>query len=955
MARTKQTARKSTGGGYRHYNGLWNISSLNKGRPSKKPKREWLVDDHGEKPHEITKKQIERALARATQNLHQNDKKHYDDDAFNVEQQQYEYVSDLTKLWIVQDQRRLLKSSSSESSSSCSDDDLENLSILLKDLPVDLKYDIIDFVPTFSKRLVFQDKTLQRNMQLVEINDPRNVFYHAFNPLDPDEIEKKRVHGCVYENDTIFITNHKKRLINREYAIRMKHSLLRHTTTLDMSTATERNTIVSFLTFIRAQRLYAEGRADMNDVLIYQDKTVIEALFLKPRLVKPISKYMAIDDDEEDAISMPVIPFNPAMQPIDKEDDNFGAFLVDSDESSKKNENGDESPVLDKVKSIWGSLSNDHQDHDISDTDIQMAIKKVLDMESNDDLPKRGKGKRLTGYRSFQKVTEEKEGDSQKAPKPTHIVYEDIIPFEMLAICSLYEPHNFQKTTDNVEEILEFIGENTTLQTIYLGQGHDVEVKIVLSCCKGLRKLSLVGWTSLYTPFFRKLDTLIEMPTLPKLSVIEFCGCLKDCLSSGNTSFLDQLLEKNPTVDNIVLSLMQFEEDELDDFDIFANKNIFIGEKNINSSGGNNHGMTISILNFIDYKPDVFASTISNIRAFKQDFSTLFSRWIGSYHYQEEHENIWILKVKDVLDVLFRDKLFPLECIPQKTFMRSELFEYTVYLANTYQNGRFFPGPITTTYSWFNVDTEFNNAVKAGLQVERTFEELIFGMTKDYLEDILNFLQAKYCHDAKSFDSILRYLFIYSLRIKADIDLFSRILRFIKKTVDKRDTNLIFSPVKCAISPHHLKAVKEEIDPSFSYISIPSAAFIFQTSFQCSALFLDIVPDHDLLYRNELGDTFLHIPLLFKEQLAIELALQRAPKLAHILNNESRSILHILSRTAENIPIIHRLISHYKADINLKDIYDMTPFDDLSDVSLEMIGDSFNLNPKNDPNSYHLY
>lgn len=46
-----------------------------------------------------------------------------------------------------------------------------------------------------------------------------------------------------------------------------------------------------------------------------------------------------------------------------------------------------------------------------------------------------------------------------------------------------------------------------------------------------------------------------------------------------------------------------------------------------------------------------------------------------------------------------------------------------------------------------------------------------------------------------------------------------------------------------------------------------------------------------LLNQNELGDTFLHFPVAFEEQLTIEIALQKQPKLAHILNKESRSVM----------------------------------------------------------------
>ncbi|KAG2383327.1 hypothetical protein C9374_004664 [Naegleria lovaniensis] len=955
MARTKQTARKSTGGPApygRHYRGVWNVTPQHHVPRSKKAKQEVksLHHDDAEKPKDILKTQMEKAIAIATQNLDQNGGTTHHQDMMIPIEQQYEHVSDLTKLWIVQDQRRLWKSSSSSSSSPSMDDDLENLSILLRDLPSDLKYDIIDFIPTYSKRMALMEQTLTRNLKVVEINDPRTVFYHEFNPLDPAEIEKKRAHGCMYEHDTIFFANHKKRLINKEYAIRMKHCLLKHTTTLDMSTAVEKKSFIFFLTFIRAQRLYMEGRTDMNDVLMYQDKAEIEALFLKPRPVKdPNNENDMQASDHEDFFSKPIsakVPNRFKVKDSYHDDENFESATMD--EETKKEEETDDntSLVLNSVQSIWGTLSNHQPTCEISDADIQMTIKQVI-KDQDQDLSsfRRGETKK-SEKKAFAWKTED---DTELSLKPTHLIYEDVIPFEMLATCSLFNLHTTSpKYTDNVEEVLEFVGHNTTLQHLYLGQGSDLDTKIVLSCCKGLRKLSLVGWSSLYIPFFKHAkDTIIETPTLPNLSIIDLCGCYKECLSTGSTSFLDQLLEKNPTIDTICFSLMQLEEPELEDYDIFTKyKNVFFGERRIESRG-NSQNIALFINNALTYTTDTFVEIISSVRAFRQDFSALFPRWMGNYYYHENDDQgiDYLLKVKDAVDVLFRDYLFPLECITQKSFLKPELFEYAVYLANTYQNGRFFPSPIAGTYTWFSVDTEFSRAVIAGLKVENSMEELAFGMTKDYLEDILTFLQAKYS-SGKSFDSILRYLFIYSLRIKADIDLFSKILRFIKKKADKLDTNLIFSPVKCVISPHHLKTVKEEIDPSFSYISIPSAAFVFQTTFQCSALFLDVVPNHDLLYRNELGDTFLHIPLVFKEQLAVELALQKEPKLAHVLNNESRSILHILARTVTNIPIIHRLVSHYKVDTNLKDIYGMTPFDDLSEVEIEVVGDSFSLNPK---------
>ncbi|KAG2383640.1 hypothetical protein C9374_004311 [Naegleria lovaniensis] len=677
------------------------------------------------------------------------------------------------------------------------------------------------------------------------------------------------------------MTYHKMRLINREYSIRMKINILK-TTHIDMSSTHDKTSFLFYLTFMRAQRLYAEGLLDMNHPFIYQDRKTISDLLSQqhPNVALP----QMFDD------------------PVKLNDD------------TTSNSNTSEEIVEEQLIPSWDALTNQES---LSDEFLSSTIQKMATETINKSLAKTKKVKKTplrANYDASAKTNNE---------NSTETVYNYIIPFELFTLSTF--PEADRNRALGSDQLIEYIGKNTLLESLSLCQLRDDQLLVVFSCCPNLTKMRAIDWDSFH---------MDRMPALSKLETIEIFNCYSDSFFESH-EFLDNIRTSSPLT-NIILSLSDLSETDASTVSMWRGASIFYGKKQIQTRS-NDCKITVNInhISDTDYISDIIEA-LTQLAYFKRDglsFHRLVQRLC--------RENI--LCVKQLMDTLFRDFMIPLECIGGKHRLPAALFEYAVYLANTYQNGRFLS-------SQAGMD-ELKSALEAGLQIGSCLEEVLFQLTPALIEPALTYLNTIY--SPKKMECLVRCLFLHTLHFRSDPDFFVPVLAFIAH--NNIDTSLIFSPIRCALPRYESQRIRFITNSEMKYISIPSAALVMQSSFQCASLYLDLISPDQLLYQNELGDTFLHIPLVFEEQLTLEIALQKQPKLAHILNNESRSVMHILARSYTNAPILYRLITRYHADIFHKDMYGQTPFDDDNEVVLDMSNNNVVLLTIRDAKGYFAF
>ncbi|EFC47619.1 predicted protein [Naegleria gruberi] len=99
---------------------------------------------------------------------------------------------------------------------------------MLVDLPIEIKYEIITFIPTYSKPE--RIKMMERNVKITceQMGISQDEFYekHCDDDCNTRLWEKKLNPACMKRVDNEFMTCVKMRLINREYALMMKKRIL---------------------------------------------------------------------------------------------------------------------------------------------------------------------------------------------------------------------------------------------------------------------------------------------------------------------------------------------------------------------------------------------------------------------------------------------------------------------------------------------------------------------------------------------------------------------------------------------------------------------------------------------------------------------------------------------------------------------------------------------------------
>ncbi|KAL9652366.1 hypothetical protein ABK040_012021 [Willaertia magna] len=217
MARTKQTARKSTGG-----------KAPRKQLASKSARNLSNAFTQSSKIIEILKEFHENKKLQTSFVTNNNIQ-----DLANC----YRNDEPLVKVWISQDQKKKQKGEMEQT-------DKNNIVKHLKDLTLDLKYEIISFIPTYSNTYALNTKlNIERNMDQAFYNrssSNNNIYQNDEEFENSQEIKKQKIlnsmkcliepnnvkEECKFTIDTPLVTFHKMRLINKEFNRRMKLKIL---------------------------------------------------------------------------------------------------------------------------------------------------------------------------------------------------------------------------------------------------------------------------------------------------------------------------------------------------------------------------------------------------------------------------------------------------------------------------------------------------------------------------------------------------------------------------------------------------------------------------------------------------------------------------------------------------------------------------------------------------------
>ena len=218
-------------------------------------------------------------------------------------------------------------------------------------------------------------------------------------------------------------------------------------------------------------------------------------------------------------------------------------------------------------------------------------------------------------------------------------------------------------------------------------------------------------------------------------------------------------------------------------------------------------------------------------------------------------------------------------------------------------------------------DRTLQVALEAGWDI-KSWGPVVPFIEGENLQMVLDMIRLE-CRSEEEFERFLRYLILSHTERSSITD----IVRYIQE----RDisTFLIFSPVKYIFPQPKIAVIQ---DYSSNYVSVPFISVIANQNLLAAQMVLKIMSSEQLLYQNEFGDTCLHVSVLmdYGNDLIYELILQKQPKLAQMLNNFGRSILHCLLAQEDNnaySAFVYRCVSEYGANIYQKDCNDQAPVD----------------------------
>nr|CAG4713084.1 unnamed protein product [Naegleria fowleri] len=810
-------------------------------------------------------------------------------DAKNGRDPDYSNVSAEVQEWIVQDRKRRENDVSSSTTNQPTEIDSTSLS-LLRSLPRDVLYDIIDFIPTFSTRNCLREtfENIKHNSVSTGVSTEELLSYIC-DPLNPIELNKRRVFDCAMVRDSSFVTFHKMRLVCREYAIRMKHKLFScESIDLSMFDLDDFEIAKYIFAFIKGQSQYLTNKDHSdNDPLMYQCVSMFDSLTEEE--IESKEKKEASEESENSKIDKDTNP-----ETMDVSDDS----KVDS--SNLDNNNNGHTTAA-PSSSGAGDVSESS-----SDSESKLAEEEVIHPLSCHSM---------------------------------RSLYIRSAPIELASTHELFD--NEDVKTPNVKETVQYIGTNKYLKSLVICARDPGTIQIILRCCTELASLTFFD-AAPELGDVRHYDTMAEDQsvlaliydetatrtfTYPSLKTLTL-----DALNEEIYIFadhFDSMLHMFPNLTHVVFNHANSEiEDYVDDIDAPEKKNIsfYVNGTKVRDCNLPNRGRNKAP----QERVNVYFTTLSSVTP-EQLAERLLKSSVGSDVVRIIHEvfNLALFTdmalLKRFMDCLFRDGLYPIEEVDltyheyeQKHY--SQIREYMIYLANTYQNGRF-----ANAFSTSSV----LDALRLGLRVQH-WDEILFRLPHDELVDVMEHVKTKYGNDEK-FAKLVRAVILRHLRepnYEASSPILLNTLKYLSEHTKPQVNDMIyniFKPVKCLFVKKDLEKVTSEKTMHVPFISYALAFsnYLIQPSI------LNFISPEELLYQNENGDTCLHCFLGASSDLFLDQILAKQPKLAQCSNKQNRGIVFMFE---DDVSALFRLAKYFNADLYQVDILGKRPAENFPEL-----------------------
>ncbi|EFC42199.1 predicted protein [Naegleria gruberi] len=843
MARTKVTARGLRKRSAHHY---YDDDLTDKERLEKRKVIENYLE-RKEKKRKLVSDLIKQAL----------------DDQEKGRKPDYSNMSKVVQQWIQDDQQKRLKRHVTNNEEMLDAN-------LVKQLPRDIVFDIIDFIPTFSERSFEPNLThmLNKNSKTSGIS-VEELLNQVPDSMNPEKLKEKRIFECAMVYDSGFLTCHKMRLICKEYALRMKKKIF-SIENLDLTSfdAENRFFMVKLLSFVKDQQYYHE-KNECDNVLMYFHYQQIKNLMI-----------------------------------VNIESLEYGVEQNDVKENNKEDSSDEDDTVLVNDTPTNGTTGTTPTDPSTAPVPTEEIIEPVPTEEDLDDT--------INMYSGHLDLIPHHEANLGNHT----YMYQRSLPVDLASLRVLFTDNNIAETfIVNPQLLAPIVGVNTVLKSIKLdGDFHYDMYPVMLKSCLNLRKLSLYN-------SFMSLDNEPENSLVHEnVEIIEFTFPTTDTYELLDSA-LGPLIQVFPNLSTVSIALepsgVFLSEDirqSIDDFSLDGNTKRLVFTidgthyKDITPTGRARKWPIVNILitTTNSLSPTFFSTALLNSGSSCQE--TIIS------HYTCNDDDIPIERKKEFMDHLFIDGNYPIE----SNFEGAEhplLFQYAVYIANEYQNGRLF--------SLFSQGSNVEDALRYGWQVNDSWEEVLKSLNPADFKLVLGHLRKTY--SSAKFFQLIRSLALEALTNIHSLNLQTTLLTIVEYLRGEQfQYSDIFSPVRCIVDTNHLKKFNIET------LHIPFLSYaLFSNDLHVATQILRFAKEEDLFYTNENGDTFLTCNTSPEfSHTVFESALRRAPKLANISNKQNRSPLHIFaSYLNTEVGSMLYFMENFGFDVNQPDIVGKTALD----------------------------
>ncbi|KAL9651801.1 hypothetical protein ABK040_014446 [Willaertia magna] len=856
----------------------------------------------------------------------------------------YSSFTDLAKYWIVQERKKRENNLlTTNDTNELSNEVLNHI----KELPVDIKFEIILFIPLYS------------NFPIT-FNENRRNTPAVYSMINSNNME----HEIIKQNNYLlnkFIVYHKMRLINKEFNRRMKVKLL----TLDRLCLNDilctdgkdfTSQLYHLCCLLKEQRIYSENisndknyQLNINDITLYHDVFNLLQLSKELKEKKNEREPTNYGNDDESDTSMSSDSDSEGFDE-QEQDQRIHELLINDDEENgnnnnnrllldnqtnnhnESNNNNEEeilSPIKDNMKDMFTDemiIDNDEFENDL----IKYSSNKIVQEDEVEDI-------------SLERVKD------KKSEMPEAIDYSETINNNS----NVEYPYLPEK---HLNFLYDFVGNNETITCCDVPTVHShIFLNFLAKVCTKLRSLNILKMVpggfdrivfspltsgsieeiTIYSPYLLSkydLESLLlqafedlNTPQLNRINVISFHGPKTNDYNDDEVpdNMVIDLIERNPTT----------KEDTL----VHSYRKPTPQNRRRNNNNNNVRTITCYMTCLSNFRLEDWIELINyGFLIYMPDFISNYLRLIKTGDVKSK---------KELLDYFIINKEVPIKNLKLTINSNIEsfisLFQYLIYIANEYQNGEL----ITNDLCTYNRADVYIHAIKYGWDFTKQIEKLLVMLNytrfpEENLKSLLPYIKDK--------ESTL-----FNLAIKCSNsgdygdEESMRFLHFVLKTIqssttEERFRELLISPLKLKIkvNEHNNKLLKQsdnnaEEQPGFVEVTVPfiGHALLNLEDF-ASMEFISLLTAEDIrsIKPNEIGDTILHI-LLSKSSICavvvIEL-LRKCPELVNAQNNYGQTPLHLtlLDYDSEgDLLIAERLVHEFKADIHLKDKFGFSPVD----------------------------